>query len=232
MNTRRPLLRRMHLTLMEVMIVISIIALTAGFVGINVAQAVREQRFRGEVGRVADLLGLAQDIMLVMDIGTKVIFEEAPSNEGIQVRLETDMPLPSHWRSLFMRQQPPLKAIHRVEFDNEEDSEKEGKLEIKFLSTGLGMSKGTLRLSTSDSDSDLGAFSNYICFPGYPKAIVVKAKADGDPVCDFNAQENELKNVVRLTVEELRGLPSYYQNTEDEEEGIDAKETQTIPESD
>lgn len=225
MATHHPLLRKLHLTLMEIMIVITIIALTGGFIGMNVAQAIREQRFRAEVGRVADMLGLAQDIMLVMDIGTKVVFDEDPTDKGIQIRLETNMPLPAQWKNLFMRPQPILNNIHRIEFDNTEGEEKEGRLELKFLSSGIGMSKGTLMLSTSARDTDLGAITSYICLPGYPKAIIVKTKTDGKPICDFEAQNNELKNITRVTVDELRGLPSYQLK---EEEGSES-ETQALP---
>lgn len=231
--------RKRHLTLMEIMIVISIIALTAGFIGMNIAQAIREQRFRAEVGRVTDLLGLAQDLMLVMDVGTVVIFEQESKTKGIQMRMETTLPLPARWQHVFMRPQAPLSYVHWIEFENEDEQEKEGRLEIRFLSSGIGMSRGTLRLSTSASDSDLGALSSYLCFPGYPKALVVKSKADGEPACDFDAQESMLNHLTNILVDELKTLPGYYQEKEEEkeeqekqEESSSESETQTAPEPD
>jgi len=228
--------RKLHLTLMEIMIVISIIGLTAGFIGMNIAQAIREQRFRSEVGRVADLLGLAQDLMLVMDVGAVVIFEQESKTKGIQMRMETTVPLPTHWQHVFMRPQAPLNHIHWIEFENEDEQEKEGRLEIRFLSSGIGMSRGTLRLSTSASDSDLGAISSYICFPGYPKALIVKSKADSEPTCDFDAQHIMLNHLTNMLVDELKALPSYHQQKEEEEEKKEEpsseSETQAAPELD
>ncbi|MEC7839796.1 MAG: type II secretion system protein [Chlamydiota bacterium] len=189
--------RRPAITLLELLVVISILTIMTGVIGINVTKAIREQQFRSEVARVADQLRLAQDLMLIMDVGVTVTFETAPEGDGIVYRLDTDLPLPPQWNALVKAPQPKLKAIHWFQI---EGVEKEGSMNIKFLSEEAGMTKGVLRLSTSRSDEDFGALTSYICLPGYPQPIVVEKK---DPHCELEKEGDFVKNLAKYTYEEI-----------------------------
>lgn len=218
-------LKKACLTLVEILIVIAIFSLVGGFIGININKAVREQRFRTEVSGIVDLLRTAQDIMLMMDISTKVLFTQDPSIDGIQVGLETDTPLPKRWSALLQRPPRTLKGIHWVQFEDVEKKGGEGKLTISFLSSGVGMSKGILRLSTSARDDELGALTSWICLPGYPKPIFSVNSDDGDPTCKFEDEEEYVKNITRQMYEEIRTLPDYNreeQKDQEEEKNTDA----------
>lgn len=208
-------IRKECLTLVEILIVIALLSLVAGFIAINISKAVREQRFRSEVDRVAGLLRTAQDLMLIMDIEVRVKFGQDPHDKGIRLWMETTAPLPVKWEGLLLHPQPNLTQIHWVQFADAE----EGSLEIVFLSGGI--SKGLLRLSTSENDDDLGALTRYICLPGYPKPIFSVHNPEEDPACDFENEEDYVKNLTRFMYEEVRSLPGFKEEepSENDEKG-------------
>lgn len=210
------------MTLVELLIVIAIIATVSGFIAINVTRAVREQRFRSEVSHVVDQMKLAQDLMLILGVGTVIKFEVNPDGNGIRYWLETALPLPKHWEALIKKENPVLTAIQWIQF---EDSKEEGKLEIKFLSEEAGMSRGLLRLSTSERDDDLGAYTSYICLPGYPHPIEYKNTVTKGSFCELKQNEEFLKTLSRHIYEEIADLPGFHSETlspQIEEEASDA----------
>lgn len=205
MNTERRIkrclkARKRTFTLLELMIVLMILALTLGVVGINVGRAVREQRFRSEVDRVVDKLRLAQELMLIGNVGVDVVFEKV--KEGVDFRLEVDGPLTKAWKAEVERPLSPLKAIHWVEFDETVPrvAAPEGRLQLQFLSRGSVMSKGLLRLSTSERDDDFGTLTRYICLSGYPRHIVSEEKAE----CPLDQIEDIDRALTEWTVDELK----------------------------
>jgi hypothetical protein len=190
-------------TLVELLIVIAIIAMLSGFIAINITKAVREQRFRGEVSRVVDEMKLAQDLMLILGVGSLMKFEVTPDGNGIKYWLETALPLPKHWQALILKENPTLTAIQWIQFQNSQD---DGKLEIKFLAEETGMSKGMLRLSTSERDEDLGAFTSYVCLPGYPSPIEYRNGEVSDSFCKLKGNEEFLKTLSRHIYEQITDL--------------------------
>lgn len=206
-NTKKPIrrcsridVRRNAFTLLELIIVILIMSLTAGLVGVNVTKAVREQRFKSEVGRVVDKLRLAQDLMLIADVGVDVMFTK--ENDGVNCWLEVDGPLTKQWKGEIERPSALLRAVHWVEFQETvpRQGAPEGKLQLQFLSRGSVMSRGLLRLSTSRSDDEYGALTRYVCLPGYPKTIVSTAKGE----CPIDRIEDIDRALTEWTVDELR----------------------------
>lgn len=200
----QKIVRRSAFTLLELLIVMALIAMIAGVVGINIVTAVREQRFRSEVNQVVDKLRLAQDLMLIMGIGTTVKFEVVPGSRGISMRLETQMSLPGYWDGIVKASQLPLTSIHRIQI---EGIEKEGKLEVRFLSEEAGITKGILRLSTSQRDDDLGALTEYICLPGYPTPLFSEKLYNNSTKCDLLKEEEFVKNLSKFTYHEITEIP-------------------------
>lgn len=197
------LIRKPAITLVELLIVIAIIATVSGFIAINITTAVRQQRFRSEVSRVVDEMRLAQDLMLILGVGSSMKFEVTKGGDGIDYWLETALPLPQHWEALIKKENPTLKAIQVIQFQESED---EGKLEIKFLSPETGMSKGVLRLSTSERDEDLGAITSYICLPGYPSPIEYRLSDVNHAFCEQKENEDFLKTLSRHIYEQITDL--------------------------
>ncbi len=187
-------------TLWEILIVIAIISTVAGVIGINVIQAVREQRFRTETARVVDKLRLAQDLMLLMGIGTEVRFEVIPESSGIKMVIKTDVPLPGHWQHILQAPEDNLTAIHWIQI---KELEHEGRLVVKFLSEEAGITQGLLRLSTSKSDETLGALSAYICLPGYPDPLTLLTRFPTGSDCGKSREDALTKNLAKFTYDEL-----------------------------
>jgi len=171
------------------LVVLTLLALAAGFVGINAVRALREQRFQNEAAAVRDTLQLAQELMLVTDIGAVVLFEG--EEEGIRCRIKTDELLTEEWKRAVERDLF-LTAVRVVEFDGEEEK-KEGELKLHFLSGGLLMSEGVLRLSTARGGEDAGGLDRYILLPGYPAPLALsKQKPEKEDKADDERLTQEM----------------------------------------
>lgn len=188
--------KRLKITLIELLIVLTLIVTILGLVSFNVSKAVRQQKFNEEVSRVIDLLRLSQDLMLMLKLGVTVKFEINETGTGIKQTLTTEAPLPKTWMNIITKLQKPLSVIHYIQTTQEGDS---GKQEIKFLSEEIGMTKGVIRLSTSKSDDVLGALTSYIYLPGYPSIITAQKKY---PIED-KTEDAFLKDLSRLIYEEI-----------------------------
>lgn len=163
--------RRLHVTLIELLLVISILLMVAGLVGFNIRRAFFEQRFRAEVSAVVDTLRLAQDLMLLLNSDAHVLFADDPAG-GIKYWIEVDKPLSGNWNRELGRKRPNLRTIHLVELDDKVSAISiKDKLDIMFLSGGLVMSKGVLRLFSDDYKNRDGVLKSFVCLPGYPKPI-------------------------------------------------------------
>ncbi len=157
-------------TLIETIIVITIIALVAGVVAVNIGKAYQQQRFQSEVAMVVETLRLAQDLMLILQDDVHVIFTQ--NDKGIVFWLETRSPLAKNWESVVKRSHKTLKAVHAVKFlDQLQGPVRMGELDIKFLSGGTVMSKGVVRLSSTDDDTKRNALRSAILLYGFPHPI-------------------------------------------------------------
>lgn len=171
--------RRRFLSLIELLIVITILSLVAGVVGVQIHKMLREQRFTTEVSLVLDKLRLAQELMLILRTDAHVKFKQEPNQDQINLWVEVETPLDTLKKDI---QKPvALKTIQFVEFKDELVYEtKMGEIDIKFLSGGNLMSKGIMRLSTSETTKDRGALERFITLPGYPKPLHMSLKKEID----------------------------------------------------
>jgi type II secretory pathway pseudopilin PulG len=171
--------KRRFISLIELLIVITILSLVAGVVGIQIHKTLREQRFTTEAALVLDKLRLAQELMLILRTDAHVKFKQEPGQEAITLWVEVETPLQSLKKDV---QKPlELKTIQFVEFKDELVYEtKMGEIDIKFLSGGNLMSKGVVRLSTSETTKDRGALERFIALPGYPKSLQMTIKKEGE----------------------------------------------------
>lgn len=69
-------LQRRFVTLVETLIVMSLIALVAGAIGFGAYSAVNTERFRTAVRQVGDQLVLAQDVMLILKTNVRVHLQQ------------------------------------------------------------------------------------------------------------------------------------------------------------
>lgn len=197
----RPCLTRVytkrHITLIEMLITISIIAIIAGAVGINIRRALVDQRFRSETAHVADTLRLAQDLTLILGTDTHVKFKQG--KQGIEYWMQVENGLSKEGKKLLQRPPKTLKAIHSVFFHDERFPFSPGEVDIRFLSGGFVMSRGVLYLSTHENAQETSAERRAICLFGYPHPITVST--DADNAC---TKENDEAFVEQLTDETVR----------------------------
>lgn len=191
-------LRRLHITLVEMLIVITILALVSGVVGINIARALKSQRFRTEVDLMVDTLRLAQDLMLIMGTDVHVRVKASDDNTGIEYWLDVEGGVPKQWEATVQRSRRLLKEVHGVFFKElQEFPIIEGQLDIRFHSGGSMMSRGVLRLSTHEEEDAAGATVRAICLRGHPHPIISEVEDPDNPITCEDKDETQLRD--RLT---------------------------------
>lgn len=191
------------LTLIELMIVLTIIALVGGLIGINITTAVKAQRFRTEVDMMVDTLRLAQDLMLIMgaDVHVRVATEQA--GKGIEYWVEVEGGVPKQWESVIKRTRRLLVETHGIAFLEQRPFPIiSGQLDLRFQSNGTMMSQGVLRMSTHEQMEAAGALKRDICLPGYPHPIVSVVEKD-KPVECWGQDTDIDRSLTLYTVQEV-----------------------------
>lgn len=164
--------QRRFITLLEILIVIAILVGVGGIVAVNLKEALIKQRFKSEVEMVVDYLRLAQNLMLIVGKDVHVYFENNDQN-SVKMSLEiAGKPLDTDKWIHLAKGSLDLKYIHFVGFHDvsaiASDSEK--KIDIRFMSRGFAMSKGTMILSTAEKNMGR-SLTRYIVLEGYPKHL-------------------------------------------------------------
>lgn len=179
-------LQRRWLTFIEMVVVMAILSLVAGVIGINIGRSMQEQRFRTEVAQIMDKLRLAQNLMLILNDDIKVHFTKV--EDGIKCSLTFQCsPMNKGWGKELSRPQL-LTAVRRVDFKGLGEDLGKGDFALEFLSGGMVMSQGILKLSTGSNR--LYSDRRYVCLPGYPASIVTVDKKP-NLACLTNAREND-----------------------------------------
>jgi len=161
------------LTLLEVMIVIMILVTVLGVIGLSVNKALVDQKFRTELSTLVDQLRLAQNLMLILGTDIHVKFKVLPENKGTEYWIETETELPKSISKEILQKHHQLRTIKGLFFvDLVKHSAKKGQLDLLFLSHGNVMSKGMMRLATTDQDHPPpNVLQAYIPLVGYPHPI-------------------------------------------------------------
>lgn len=199
-------IRRLPITLLEVIIVIALLSLVSGIVAVSINKALVNQRFQTEVGMIVDEMRLAQDLMLILGTDVHLHFEEdKKKGEGILYWLELETTLPENIQYEVLRRKI-LKTIKGVFLADELITEiKESHIDVKFLSKGAVMSKGIMRLATtSDENVPKGALEGFICLAGYPKPIF---SSDSKEQAENSCQKFEEGLDEKLTQDTILRLP-------------------------
>lgn len=210
--------RRRYFTLLELLVVMAILAVTGGAVAIGVRRALEDQRFRSEVGVIVNKLRLAQDLMLIIGTDVHVKFAQDNKAGGNRVTMEMETRLPPEIEREVLREHGHLKMIRGIFFrDLNTPQYAEGQIDVRFFSSGAVMSRGVMRLATSDrEDPPAGTLEAYVCLPGYPSPISsTDQKVDSDRECNKKAEELYDS---KLTQDTLAKLPESLKQTEEPKE--------------
>lgn len=163
-HSTRPVWRRLHITLIEILIVLSLLALILGIVGLNLGGAARTERFRSGVDILVQKLRLAQDLMLILRTNIRITLEQ--QEDGLHVTFTAEGALTPALISA-TTSKTTIDSIHAFSFDSKTSDEK---LVLDFLSAGGKMSKGTLTLFSDPNDTN--GLKEDVHLAGYPSPIV------------------------------------------------------------
>lgn len=162
---------------MELLLVLGIVSLIAGFVGVNIRKMLQEQRFRTEVSQVLDQLRLAQDLMLIYD--TNVYFKFITDGKSFTYGITFDNLIPPSWARELQRPHKKLEMIRYINFHDVnalfDDSEK-NEINIQFLSGGTLMSKGVLALKSNKSEGNSNVLERFVWLSGSPHPLASTKK--------------------------------------------------------
>jgi hypothetical protein len=196
------IIKRLHFTLLEILVVIFLLTTVAGFIGIHIKGAYEEQQFMTETESMIDHLQLAQDLMLILD--TDVYFhivQEADHqlsyyldvNQPLVVKREPNFNLESplfdsmaskKWAA-FVQRHIPLRTVQAVDFKPakglttpfEKNDETKDLLVLRFSAGAIH--QGELSLKGPKDQRRM------IILPGYPTFLhrqesLVKEWVDGN----------------------------------------------------
>ncbi len=172
--------RRLHFTLIEMLIVIAILAVVMGVVSLNIGTAVRTERFRSGVALLVERMRLAQDIMLILRTSVRVKLEQ--KDDGLHCTLVTEGALtPALARAA--AETAVIKSIRAFVYTDADGSSSSDSVTLEFLSGGSRMSRGKLVLA-SGTLGDENTLTEEIVLPGFPATLKVGEAAAEVPSAD------------------------------------------------
>lgn len=212
------ILKKAYFTLIEILVVMSLILLIGGVIAINVRNAVFEQRFRTEVELIVDTIRLAQDIMLIVGADIHFYMKQKSADKGIEYWIESVGGLPKEWDPIVARNHRVLTAVHSANFSDERFPRTEGILDIRFESEGTMMSLGVLRLSPYPKETTEGPLKVAICLPGYPHPIISQWEGKTPITCSPPNAEFDMRLTNQTVSEIIEDVPPEQQSQENSEE--------------
>lgn len=193
-----------HITLIEVLVVIAIIAASAGLLAVKMRDFLQEQAFLDESHQLLNQLRIAQDVMQVMnaDIVVKISQDE---NGLITSQIEPKSHPPELAKRLISTSPLKLKALGRVEFEDQftETVLKEN-FDLTFMSRGFTMNHGILKLAPKGTSGQ----EQVIYLPGHPAPLVLQNAKN----FSYPSPTEEAESIERITSATFQETINYDKN--------------------
>lgn len=181
--------------MLEVLLVMALIAMTAGFIGINIRQAVVEQNFRSEVQLLEDQLNLAQDMMLLQNVEAAVEFSIQDGKRVVAIVPKG--PIGNLSEKMIDFSNKTYSTIEEFQFDDMlKDVIKEPPFELEFLSRGFVMSQGILQVKGA-------GYTEYIHLKGYPEQIKAQVE-EPDEFRDVQQEADIREKITQQMVQDVQ----------------------------
>lgn len=135
-----------YITLIEVLVVIAIIAASAGILAVKMRDFLQEQAYLDESHQLLNQLRIAQDVMQVMN--ADLVVRISQDDKGLFTsQIEPKTTPPELAKRLISTSPLKLKAIGRLEFEDQftETVLKEN-FDLTFMSRGFTMNHGIIKL--------------------------------------------------------------------------------------
>ncbi len=88
-------INRRPFTLLEMLLVVTLVGLTLGVIAIQAPKALKGETFERGIDQVKTRIALAEELMLNCQTDVQLIFEPEGEGKGLICRLKTDKPVPS-----------------------------------------------------------------------------------------------------------------------------------------
>lgn len=197
-------IKRLHVTLVEMLLVLSILLLVAGVVSISAKRAFDEQRFRSEVNLIVSKLRFAQDLMLIYKGDVEVHF--VSENQETTFWLTSQHLSKGLWKDE-IEHKHILKMSRGIGLEKGFNQEgKLGEMRLQFKSNGSFMTSGILRIATADKQN-AGALERFVVLSGYPQSITDTAIHPENFTSNAEKEKEADALLTKLTVEEVRDKP-------------------------
>ncbi|ADI39245.1 putative membrane protein [Waddlia chondrophila 2032/99] len=205
------IVRRRFLTLIEMLIVVSILLFVSGVIGFNIRRALMTQRFNTETALFVDSIRLAQDMMLILSRDVYLKVRPWSQDQGMEYFIEVEGGVPKEWESVIKRSHRVMESVHYISFERQDSFPSQpGMLELRFQSRGSMMSKGELRFSSHEDPFTGAAMRRAVCLRGHPQAITsqivsqVPFRGEMWTACKGSEEdENFFKQLTAYMVEEV-----------------------------
>lgn len=159
------LIRKSFITLVEIMIVIALLSLTAGVVAFNIRGFLKQQRVLDEMGQVAEELRVAQELMVLTGLDSEVRFQSTP--DGMTAEIIPKSSIAPLTKPLLKYSKKVFADLDEVIYeDASEDVALKDSFSLTFFSKGFVMNRGVLSLRGGNTVRS-------IVLPGYPAPIVL-----------------------------------------------------------
>lgn len=192
-------MKRSAFTLIEMMIVMSILALALTVTGFQVSKFLQEQRFLSEVHHVVRALQSAQDLMLVLGLDVQLKIAKDPEENGIIYGFELETKAQKSWEKLIKRPNKPLKYIRTITFESADHGQEssDSSIVLNFPSGGVSMSKGLLILKGTSQQE------RKIVLRGYPYPFDSKYQESSSP---DSVEERREDQALKYALMQLLGM--------------------------
>lgn len=192
--------RRSYITLIEVMIVMTLLAVLGGITAISISRAVQQERYNAGVAQVVNRLQLAQDIMLIArgDVQVSLV----PDPAGLWCRVDVAQALVPILQRIADRT-GIITGIGGFSWIPAGGSAViDSPVSLNFQSAGSRLSRGELRLSSAGIN-DPNARQSYILLTGLAEPIISSDTSRYDQLRDGPAMGTNLERLYPAEVLEV-----------------------------
>jgi type II secretory pathway pseudopilin PulG len=178
------LIQKSFFTLLEIMIVLSILALVGSVTVFNIRSMYQQQQALNEMDRAVNLIKTASDLMMMVNLDSEV---KISSKEGrYQLELIPKSGISPLIAPLLPASPLVLETIDDIEFEDGINNKILKIFSLDFLSKGFLMNRGILSFKS-------GSTQGYITFLGYPASLPLTIGKPPDYPSDKAIQDLVLK---------------------------------------
>ena len=159
-------IKKCAFTLLEILTVLFILSFVVSLTAVKVRQLFKQQQVLSELKQVANLLTMAQDLMLILNNDVEVTFNLNSKSRLIEASINVAKMMPLKWDKI-VEKPVAFRSFKAIKINSESSLP----LKLKFIDGS--MSRASLQIDLKDDYAQ--QFKNYtFLLPGYPAVINYK----------------------------------------------------------